>query len=120
MTLQGFKNKPTELFRPSDHIGSVIVFDVLRVEEGIATRFGEATAIVADVTIGSGLQAGRDYPAAMIFQAGLKGALQDYVGSQVVAVLEQIPLKNGNFMYILGEPSDEAIVAAGKFFDHNE
>lgn len=116
MALQGFKNKPAEMFRPADHIGTVVCFDVLSLEEGIATRFGEASAIKADVVICSGFQAGRDFPGAMIFQAGLKGALQDYIGHQVVAVVEQIPLKNGNFMYVLGEPSEEAVASAAQRF----
>lgn len=116
MALQGFKNKPAEMFRAADHIGTVVAFDVIEVVDGIVTRFGEATAVKADVVICSGLQAGRDFPGSLIFQAGLKGALADYIGQQVVGVIEQIPLKNGNTMYVLGEPSDEAVLAAGQFF----
>lgn len=65
--------------------GALLMITPTEYKEGIATSFGEKTAVEADVVILDGPNAGENIDGALIFPLVLQGQLRKFIGSgQVV------------------------------------
>ena len=110
------KREQSTSFKAADHIGRLVAITVNAVEN-VETKFGEKTAIKADVTICDGISAGADYGDSMIFSAGLVNDLKDCEpGETVVGRINELALKNDMSTYVLDVPTADDFAAAQAFF----
>lgn len=68
----------------NDLVGSLCLFYVEAVRDGINTPFGEKEAVACDVHVLEGPQAGESYKNALIFQGALIGSLRGAAGGEPV------------------------------------
>jgi hypothetical protein len=97
--------------------GSLLLVTPLRVETGIQTRYGVKDAVVAEVVVLDGEQAGRIYREERIFQALLQSQLRPLIGSgdrQLGRLTQGPPMKGQSPPWLLGEFTDaeEKLAAA--------
>jgi hypothetical protein len=97
----------------NEHVGSLALFYVHEVRQGITTPYGEKEAIECDVHILDGPRAGEDFMNSLIFQGGLIGSLRSAAGGDpVLARITQGVSKPGQQPpFILGEftPADATV-----------
>lgn len=110
----------SEFFKPRDHIGELVAFQVIRYLEGYRTNLtkpGEEGAAEANVTMLTGPFAGEKWDGAIFNQTVLRAALKDAVGGWVLARIGQGTAKPGQsaaFLLIEHTKDDEAI--ANRYF----
>lgn len=92
-------------FSVGDHVGSLCLFFVHDVRQGITTSYGEREAVSADVHVLDGNDAGEIFHDVLIFQGGLIGSLRSKAGGEpVLARINQGIAKPGQTApYILSE-----------------
>lgn len=107
---------PGEGIQLKDHLGALLLIDVISLETGIATTFGDADAIKADVSVIDGPGSGTDYSETLIFPKVLQSQLKRSVGQKVLGRLGQGQAKPGQSApWVLNEASAEDI-AKGEAF----
>jgi hypothetical protein len=67
-----------------DLLGSLALFYVHDVRQGISTPFGEKEAVACDIHVLDGLKGGEIFKDALIFQGGLIGTLRSAAGGEPV------------------------------------
>ena len=104
-------------FNVSEHVGSLCLFFVHDVRQGILTSFGEREAVAADVHVLDGPGAGEIAQDALIFQGGLIGSLRRSAGGEpVLARISQGIAKPGQTApYILAEFTAEDAAKAEQY-----
>jgi hypothetical protein len=90
-----------------DHLGALLVIDVLGVEEGIRTSFGEKTAVRAHVNVIDGQGKDDTYPDTLIFPTLLVSQTKTQVGAKILGRLGQGNAKPGQKPPWLLEAADE-------------
>jgi hypothetical protein len=94
----------TDQFKVADFMGTLVAITVNEVKL-VTTKFGDKTAIAADVTICQGGLKGTDYTNVLIFSAGIVHDLRDCEpGETVVARIAEKVLGSGMSTYILEVP----------------
>jgi hypothetical protein len=78
-----------------DHLGALLVIDVLGVEDGIRTSFGEKTAVRAHVNVIDGQGKDDTYPDTLIFPTLLVSQTKTQVGAKILGRLGQGNAKPG-------------------------
>ena len=68
----------------NDLIGSLALFWVREVREGITTPYGEKEAVACDIHVLDGLKGGEKFENALIFQGALIGSLRSAAGGEPV------------------------------------
>ena len=79
----------------TDLNGCLLLIDVLSIETGIKTSFGDADAVRANVAVLDGMQAGTEYADTLVFPKVLQGQLKSRVGQKVLGRLGQGAQKPG-------------------------
>lgn len=103
-------------FNASELLGSLCLFYVHEVRQGIITSFGEREAVSCDVHVLDGAKGGEVLENALIFQGGLIGSLRSAAGGDpVLGRIGQGIAKPGQTApYILSEFTDaDAALASG-------
>jgi hypothetical protein len=91
----------------SDHLGSLLMFEVLDQEHDVATAHGNADPIRVNVHIVDGPGQDAVYEDVLIFPRVLIRQLKDRVGRKVLGRLEQGESKNGQSPpWLLATPDD--------------
>lgn len=94
-------------FKPSEHVGELLLIAVSSIEEGIVTSAGVTTATRGDVVVLDGDQAGEQFDDTLIFGKVLVGQLRSRVGQKVLGRLGQGKAKSGQTApWVLEDPSD--------------
>ena len=75
--------------------GSLLLFTVLEEQKGINTTFGAKDAIIADVVVLDGDQAGTMYEDSMVFPLVLRAQLKRSIGEMVLGRLTTGTAKPG-------------------------
>lgn len=78
---------PTGGITWADHKGSLLIIEPSSIEEGIATAFGTADAVKANVHVITGPGESDDYPDALVFPKLLASQLKSQIGRKVVGRL---------------------------------
>jgi len=94
--------------------GALLLFDVKAVESGIATVYGDKSAIRADVAVLDGARKGERLNDTLIFPLVLQGQLRGSVGSMVLGRLGQGTAKVGQKPPWQLAPATEADKALGE------
>ncbi len=79
----------------ADVNGSLVLVEVLSIETGIQTTFGEADAVRANIAVLDGDLKGEDYPDCLVFPKALQGQLRSRVGEKVLGRVTQGQAKPG-------------------------
>jgi hypothetical protein len=96
--------------------GSLLLIEVLGIKEDIATKFGAADAISANVAVLDGAKKATEYNDTLIFPKMLVGQLRPSIGGKVVARLGQGTAQAGKSApWILTAATDADKETAGKF-----
>ena len=99
-------------FTVADHVGSLCLFFVHEVRQGLPTSFGDREAVACDVHVLEGQDAGEIFQDCLIFQGGLIGSLRRAAGGDPVLgrIAQGIAKPGQNAPYILSEftPADAA------------
>lgn len=112
-------------FKAEDHVDRLLLITPHKVEEGIVTTNGEATATRADVVVLDEKGKGKDVelPDSLIFQKVVQGQLREAIAnkSRVVGRLfvdESAKKKGQNAPYKLAAPSEDEIGVAASYLDN--
>lgn len=103
-----------------DLVDELVLFTPTEYVEEVTTDFGTKDAVITDLVVLSGADAGTEYEAAMIFQGSLIGSLKRKIpvvnpttgvvtreGRKVLGVISKGEAKKGqNAPYILAAPTD--------------
>ena len=96
-----------------DHLGSLLLIDVLGVEADIKTVHGLSTAVRANVAVVDGNKEGETYDDTLIFPKILASQTKNNVGSKVLGRLSQGNAKAGQSApWILAEATPDDIAKA--------
>lgn len=97
----------------ADHLGALLLVEVLGVETGIPTTFGDSDAVKANVHVIDGDGAGTDYDDTLIFPKVLQSQLKKSVGQKVLGRLGQGQAKPGQSApWLLNEATAEDVTKA--------
>ena len=103
-----------------DHLGALLLIDVLSVETGISTSFGESDAVKANVHVIDGPGAGDSHDDTLLFPRVLQSQLKRSVGQKVLGRLGQGQAKPGQSApWLLNEASSEDIAKAEAWVAQN-
>lgn len=78
-----------------DHKGALLLIEVLGVQYGVKTAFGESDAVEANITVLDGNGKGERYDAALIFPKLLVAQTKGQVGAKILGRLGQGQAKVG-------------------------
>lgn len=87
--------------------GSLLLIDVLGVEEDIKTSYGVSDAVRANVVVLDGTQKGEEYPNTLIFPKVLISQTRTMVGQKVLGRLSQTQTSSGHTAWILNEATEQ-------------
>lgn len=93
------------------HKGALLLVEVLGIEDGIKTSFGEKTAVRANVDVLDGPGSGDSYPDTLIFPTLLVSQTKGQIGSKILGRLSQGNAKPGQKPPWLLEEASAADVA---------
>lgn len=97
----------------ADHVGALLLIDVIGVETGIKTVHGDSDAIKANVNVLEGTGSPADYDETLIFPKVLQSQLRKSVGQKVLGRLGQGVAKPGQSApWVLNEATAEDIAKA--------
>lgn len=86
---------------------SLVIVEVLAVEHGIQTAFGESDAVRANISILDGELKGESYEDCLVFPRALRAQLSSRVGSKVIGRVGQGAAKAGQSPpWLLSEATD--------------
>lgn len=102
---------PGEGIQWADHLGALLLIDVTGVETAMKTRFGDADAVSANITVLDGNGKDAHYDAALIFPKLLVSQTKGQVGKKVLGRLGQGQAKSGQSAPWLLEEATAADVA---------
>lgn len=95
----------------ADVKGALVLVDVLSVETGINTSFGETDAVRANVAVLDGAQKGETYEDTLVFPKVLQSQLKSRVGQKVLGRVSQGQAKPGQSApWVLAEATEADIV----------
>lgn len=100
---------PASGVKVTEFEGALLLLKPTEYREGISTAFGDADAVVCDLTVLDGPKAGQEHPGTLIFQRALQGQLRPKVGTgrMVLGRLGRGVAKAGQSApWILGDPTD--------------
>jgi hypothetical protein len=104
---------PSSGIKWENYKGSLLLIDPKELRAGIATTFGVADAVEADVHVIDGPGAGEDYDACLVFPKLLASQLKNQIGQRVLGRLGQGQAKAGQSApWILNGASPEDIAKA--------
>lgn len=104
---------PGEGIQFKEHIGALVLIDVLGFEEKIKTSFGDNDAVRANVHVIEGAGAGESYEDTLIFPRLLVSQTKKSIGQKVLGRLGQGNAKPGQSApWILAEASADDIAKA--------
>lgn len=99
-----------------EHLGALVLIDVLGVETDITTQYGKADAVRANVAVIDGAGAGSEYPDTLIFPRVLQGQLKRSMGQKVIGRIGKGVAKPGQSApWILTDASADDIKAGEAF-----
>lgn len=111
---------PSGGFAMKDHLGSLILVEVLATKEGLQTANGPADVITGNVAVLDGSGAGDTYDDTILFGKVVYGQLKNSVGQKVLGRVAQGTAKgNQSPPWILNEASAEDIAKAEKWVADN-
>lgn len=111
---------PGEGIKFADHLGALLLLDVLGVETGIKTVHGDSDAVKANVNVLDGPGAGESYSETLIFPKVLQSQLRSSVGQKVLGRLGQGNAKPGQSApWLLNEATPEDVAKAEQWVAQN-
>ena len=111
---------PGEGIQFKDHLGALVLIDVLGFEEKIKTSFGDNDAVRANVHVIEGAGAGESYEDTLIFPRLLVSQTKKAIGQKVLGRLGQGNAKPGQSApWILSEATPEDIAKAETWVAQN-
>lgn len=78
-----------DTFACNEHVGELVVIDVLEAKEGVSTKNGTANAISANVTVIKGAEPGRRFVDALVFGSVVFNQLKGLVGQRTLVRIGQ-------------------------------
>ena len=97
----------------ADLKGALVLVEVLAVEDGIQTTFGETSAVRANVAVLDGPSKGDDHPDTLVFPKVLQSQLRSRVGQKVLGRVGQGNAKSGQSAPWVLEEATQADIAIG-------
>lgn len=99
-----------------DHVGALVLIDVLGIETKINTSFGEADAVRADVYVIDGAGSPKEYIDTLIFPRVLQGQLKRSMGQKVIGRIGKGVAKPGQSPPWILTDASAADIQAGEAF----
>ena len=117
MSMFSAPSAPSGGIKWEDHKGHLLLIEPLSVEEGIATTFGTASAVKANVVV---IDTDERFDDCLIFPKILQSQVRSQIGAKVLGRLGQGQAKSGQSApWLLGEASPEDIAKGEKWVtDH--
>lgn len=113
MTAFASPGTPGSGIQLADHLGALLLVEVIGVESGIKTTFGDSDAIKANVHVIDGPGSGTSYEDTLIFPKVLQSQLRKSVGQKVLGRLGQGQAKPGQSApWLLNEATAEDVAKA--------
>lgn len=104
-----------------EHKGSLLLIDPKSFRSGIATSFGEADAVEADIHIIDGPNAGESYESTLVFPKLLVSQLRGQIDQRVLGRLGQgVAKASQSAPWILNEASADDIAKAEAWVKENQ
>lgn len=103
-------DSPSSGVKITEFEGALLLLTPVEHRENISTSFGPADAVVADVAVLDGKDAGQTHPGTLIFQKALMGQLRPKVGTgrMVLGRLGKGVAKPGQSApWVLAEPTEQ-------------
>lgn len=111
---------PGDGIKLADHLGGLLLVEVLSIETGIKTTFGDSDAVRANVYAIDGAGSPAEYEDTLIFPKVLQGQLRKSVGQKVLGRLGQGSAKPGQSApWLLNEASADDIAKAEQWVAKN-
>ena len=103
-------------FVVKDHVGELLLINVIDAKRIEGTEYGDADAIACDIAVLDGDHKGEEYNDSLLFSRVMFNQLKGSIGSQVLARLGQGEKKPGKTpAWILNAPTDDDTEVAGRF-----
>lgn len=103
-----------------EHLGSLLLVEVLAQEHGVNTAHGPADPVRANIAVIEGTKAGETYDDALLFPKVLISQLKGQVGQKVLGRLGQGTAKPGQSApWVLNEATPEDIAKAEAWVQQN-
>lgn len=102
-----------------DHKGRLLIIEPLRIQEGIATNYGTADAVAANIHSLTGPTDAEVYEDVLVFPKVLQGQLRSKIGEKVLGRLGQGVAKAGQSPpWLLEEATADDVAKGVAYLDH--
>lgn len=121
MSMFATPSAPGDGIKWADHLGALLLVDVLGIEAGMQTVHGPTDAVRANVAVIDGTGAGATYDDTLIFPKILASQTKNNVGQKVLGRLSQGAAKPGQSApWILAEATADDIAKAEAWVKQNQ